>query len=67
MEKTIKLQTFGVKITAIKLSMRCVDCGHTWGVFLDEHGQLPSTGDKCLECSKKKSEAVRQAFETLNT
>lgn len=64
MQKTIILNPIST-ITAIKISMRCPVCGHTWAVFLDVNFRLPVTGDKCLECAKKKSEQVKKAFSTL--
>lgn len=52
-----------VKITSVRLSMRCTVCGNTWGVTLDELLQIPYRGDKCIACWKRKTTQIMESFE----
>jgi hypothetical protein len=45
-----------VKITGTKHNIKCLDCGHTWGVYLDENEELPEGWNICLKCASRKIE-----------
>lgn len=42
-----------VKIVGTKHNLKCMDCGHTWGVYLDQDNKLPEGWNVCLKCASK--------------
>ena len=44
-----------VVVTAMAITVRCVECSSTWRLYLNEDGTYPEGWDVCLKCEGKKS------------
>ena len=42
-----------IKITSLKINVRCKECNHTWGVYLQDKSILPEGWHVCVKCASK--------------
>ena len=49
-----------VQIMGTKHNVKCLDCGHKWGVYLDQDNKLPDGWNVCLKCASKNLDVKKE-------
>lgn len=54
-----------VRIVGTKHNILCLDCGNSWGVYLDNDEKLPVGWNVCLKCAGKNNLNVKENVENV--